>query len=134
MAQLPVCFRVETKNGKRRDCSTAFSQEPGSHHGSPLLAAPPSFSPREGGPHLALTYLRMTDNRHSLLIPAAALQSGILSQTDFLSKHQIRLQSFQSAVSLNISQLQECNLGENRRKTIQRHRLCDHTQMRHQDG
>lgn len=76
MVQLSVCFIVETKKRKRRDYLTAFLKEPGNHYRSSLLVALPSFSPRKGGTHLALTYLRMTDNRHSLLIPAASHKKG----------------------------------------------------------
>lgn len=72
-----MCFLVEQRKGVSTITQqTEFIEEPGSYYGVSFLVALPSFPLHRGGSDLGLTYLRMTDNRNRLFIPAASHKKG----------------------------------------------------------
>lgn len=69
-------FSSRTKKGSQHHYSTEFIEEPGSHYGVSFLVALSSLPLHRGGSDLGSAYLRMTDNRNRLFIPAASHKKG----------------------------------------------------------
>lgn len=75
MGHFSVCFLVEQRKGVSIT-TQQFIEEPGSHYGVSFLMALSSLPLHRGGSDLGSAYLRMTDNRNRLFIPAASHKKG----------------------------------------------------------